>query len=38
MVLADVTAGGENNPKDNHDAEEDEGDGTKRDIVKVTAC
>ena len=35
VVPEDVTARGEDNKEDNHDAEEDERDGTKGDIVKI---
>ena len=38
VVPEDVKAGGEDHPEDNHDAEEDEGDGAERDILQVTSC
>ena len=38
VVPEDVKAGGEDHPEDNHDAEEDEGDGAKGDIIQVTSC
>ena len=36
MVLKNVASWREDNQEDNHDAEEDEGDGTEGDIIKVT--
>ena len=38
VVPEDVKAGGEDHPEDNHDAEEDEGDGAEGDILQVTSC
>ena len=35
LVSADVSTWGEDHKEDNHDAEEDEGDGTERDIFQV---
>ena len=37
MVPKDVSTWRKNNKKDNHDAEEDEGNGGQRDILQVTA-
>ena len=37
MVPADVAAGGEDHEEDNHDAEEDEGDGAEGDLLQVAA-
>ena len=37
MVPADVSAGGEDHEEDNHDAEEDEGDGAEGDLLQVAA-
>lgn len=36
LVLKNVASWREDNQEDNHDAEEDEGDGTEGDIIKVT--
>lgn len=38
VVPKDVQTRGKDHPEDNHDAEKDEGDGAKGDILKVTAC
>ena len=37
VVPADVAAGGEDHEEDNHDAEEDEGDGAEGDLLQVAA-
>ena len=37
LVPENVKTGGKDHPEDNHDAEEDEGDGTERDIFQVPA-
>ena len=38
LVPEDVKTGGKDHPEDNHDAEEDEGDGAEGDILQVTSC
>ena len=38
VVPKDVQTRGKDHPEDNHDAEKDEGDGAKGDILKVIAC
>ena len=38
LVPQDVSAGREDHQEDNHDAEEDEGDGAEGDILQVTSC
>ena len=37
LVPQDVTTRGEDNKEDNHDAEEDEGDGAERNLIKISA-
>ena len=37
LVPQDVPARGEDNQEDNHDAEEDEGDGAEGDLLQVSA-
>ena len=37
LVSTNVSTRREDNEKDNHDAKEDEGDGTEGDIIKVTS-
>jgi hypothetical protein len=37
LVPANVATRREDNEKDNHDAKEDEGDGTEGDFIKITS-
>ena len=37
LGAADGAAGGEDHEEDNHDAEEDEGDGAEGDLLQVAA-